>query len=294
MRPEPLAAAPELPTSTLDLSSGTVEYRLRRGGPDAVVVLHGGHLRAGIALGEEELARGGRTVLVPSRPGYGRTAPAAGRTPEAFADTAAELCRRLGVRRVAAAVGVSAGGPTAVALAARHPDLVRRLVLVSAVGPLPWPEPAVRRMGRLAFAPRVEAATWASVRGMLRANPVAGLRSMMEGLSTEPAADVVDRLPRAHRAALTGLFCRMRSGHGFLIDLRALEKGGGNAALVAQPSLVVASRRDGAVPFAHAEALAAALGDARLLESSADGHLLWFSPDRPRIAAEIDAFIGAG
>ncbi|WP_425573246.1 alpha/beta fold hydrolase, partial [Nocardiopsis composta] len=105
MRPEPLAAAPELPTSTLDLSSGTVEYRLRRGGPDAVVVLHGGHLRAGIALGEEELARGGRTVLVPSRPGYGRTAPAAGRTPEAFADTAAELCRRLGVRRVAAAVG---------------------------------------------------------------------------------------------------------------------------------------------------------------------------------------------
>jgi hypothetical protein len=38
-----------------------------------VVIFHGGHVRAGLALGEEVFAEAGYTLLVPSRPGYGRT-----------------------------------------------------------------------------------------------------------------------------------------------------------------------------------------------------------------------------
>jgi hypothetical protein len=38
-----------------------------------VVIFHGGHVQAGLALGEEVVAEAGYTPLVPSRPGYGRT-----------------------------------------------------------------------------------------------------------------------------------------------------------------------------------------------------------------------------
>ncbi|MDA2808071.1 alpha/beta fold hydrolase [Nocardiopsis suaedae] len=290
MRPDPRAGFPEHPTSVADLTAGRIEYRLHRVGPTAAVVFHGGHMRASLPQGEDAFADGGRSVLAVSRPGYGRTPVSTGTTPEGFADAAAELCRRLGLQRVDAAVGVSAGGLTAIAMAARHPRLVRSLVLESSVGPLPWPEPAVRRVGRAVFAPGTEAATWAGVRGMMRANPLAGLRAMMGGLSTEPPRQVVARLPHDRRRELAGLFSRMRSGAGFTLDLRAAAAPRPATALVAQPALVAASRRDGAVPFAHAEALSEALG-AELVESAADSHLIWYGDDRPRIRARIGTFL---
>ncbi|MDA2813623.1 alpha/beta fold hydrolase [Nocardiopsis sp. RSe5-2] len=290
MRADPRADFPEHPTSVTDLTAGRVEYRLHRAGPNAVVVFHGGHMRASLPQGEDAFVDGGRSVLAVSRPGYGRTPASTGTTPERFADAAAELCRRLGLQRVDAVVGISAGGPTAIAMAARHPRLVRSLVLESSVGPLPWPEPAVRRVGRIVFASGAEAATWAGVRGMMRANPLAGLRAMMGGLSTEPPREVVARLPVERRRELAGLFSRMRSGAGFTLDLRATADPRPPTALVAQPALVVASRRDGAVPFAHAEALSEALG-AELVESAADGHLIWYSDDHPRIRARIGTFL---
>jgi homoserine acetyltransferase len=50
----------------------------------------------------------------------------AGPSPAAYTDAVRALCERLGITRVAAVVGISGGGPTAVAMAANHPDLVER------------------------------------------------------------------------------------------------------------------------------------------------------------------------
>jgi hypothetical protein len=83
-------------TSTARLAAGAVEYRLDGIGPQTVVVFHGGHMRAGLALGEEVFIASGHRVLIPSRPGYGRTPLATGITPAAFADVTAELCGDLG------------------------------------------------------------------------------------------------------------------------------------------------------------------------------------------------------
>lgn len=116
-------------TGVVELAQGKVEYRLRRRGRATVIVFYGGHMRAGLALGEEVFTDAGYSVLVPSRPGYGRTPLSTGRSAAGFADVAAALCGRLGITRVTAVVGVSGGGPTAVAMAARHPETVERLVL---------------------------------------------------------------------------------------------------------------------------------------------------------------------
>ena len=88
----------------------------------------------------------------------------------------------------------------------------------------------------------------------------------------------------------------MRSGSGFCADLDNFTDVAGyreTAASAGQPALVIASPADGAVPFAHARALADALPNARLITSRAPGHFIWFGDDYPAIAAAITSFLEA-
>ncbi|MFC4016048.1 alpha/beta fold hydrolase [Nonomuraea purpurea] len=285
------AAFSERATAVARLPAGQVEYRLEGEGPGTVVVFHGGHMRAGLALGEEVFADAGFRVLVPSRPGYGRTPPATGTTAAGFADATSELCRSLGIERLAAVVGISAGGRTALTMAARHPHLVERVILQSAVGFLPWPDRKTRLGGRAAFNPRVEAGTWAIMRALVQSAPSLGLRLLLRDLSVLPARHVLAGLSAAERATLAGLFSLMRSGRGFVADMLPVPD---CTAQVSQPALVIATRHDRSVPFAHAESLAATMPNAELVGSRADSHMIWFSPDYPRIAAKIRDFLAAG
>jgi pimeloyl-ACP methyl ester carboxylesterase len=281
-------AVTERPTSVVRLDSGVVEYRLERRGDDAVVIFHGGHMRAGLTWGEEVFADAGFTVLVPSRPGYGRTPSQDGVPIAQFADLTCDLCDHLGIRRVAAAVGVSAGGRAAVSMAARRPDLVERLILQSAVSWMEWPDRRTRRVARLVFAAGAERVTWGCLRALLRVSPGAVLRTLLGSMSTLPVEQVMAGLSPQERADLVGAFSLMRSGRGFETDLRsALDP----KARVCQPTLVIASPNDGAVPFAHATALASAIERARLVESRADSHLIWLGPDWPEVARTIEVFL---
>ncbi|WP_405905276.1 alpha/beta hydrolase [Streptomyces sp. NBC_00828] len=287
----------EQPTRPAELTAGTVEFRFDQRGPDTVVVFYGGHMRAGLALGEKAYVAADCSLLVPSRPGYGRTPVSTGGSARGFADVTADLCRHLGITEVAAAVGVSGGGPTAVAMAARHPALVKRLILQSAIGPLPWPDRRTYLSAQVAFSPHAEGVSWTLARSLIRHAPELGLTLMLRDLTVLPVRSMVAGLRPEDRAKLIGLFSRMRSGHGFVNDLRDL-KANPNAmrliAEVAQPCLVIASRRDGAVPFTHAEALADGLSRAELLESEADSHFIWFGRDWPAIADRMHVFLKAG
>lgn len=287
----------EHPTELAELAAGRVEYRFERRGPNTVVVFYGGHMRAGLSLGEEVFAEAGCSVLVPSRPGYGRTPVSTGGSAAGFADVTAALCAHLGITEVAAAVGVSGGGPTAVAMAALHPALVWRLLLQCAVGPLPWPDRRIRLGAQIVFAPRAERVSWALVHSLVRYAPDAGLRMLLRDLTLLPVRDAVAGLRPEDRARLIPLFSRMRSGRGFSRDLKELattEDLAGHAGQVSQPALVIATRQDAAVRFAHAQALAGALPHAELLESRADSHLIWFGRDWPLIAEQIHAFLTDG
>jgi pimeloyl-ACP methyl ester carboxylesterase len=275
----------------MDLSRGPVEYRLETRGPRVVLMLHGGHMRASLPLGEDVFAAAGFTVLAPSRPGYGRTPLATGRDPEGFADVVAELCARLGIDRLAAVVGQSAGGPTAVTLASRHPELVERLILQSAVGFLPWPDLRTRIGGRCVFAARIEKATWALLHGLVRRSPERALPLLLRDLTRRPVRSVISALSPADRTLLLGLFAHMRSGAGFAADLRAMAGGRTTVPSVSRPTLVIAAPDDGAVPFAHARSLAAAIPHARLVCSQAPSHFIWFGDDYPAIAVTMTEFL---
>ncbi|WP_203887563.1 alpha/beta hydrolase [Planotetraspora kaengkrachanensis] len=234
------------PTALAELTAGPVEYRLERRDGPAVVVFHGGHMRAGLAIGEDVFADLGYSVLVPSRPGYGRTPLRTATSMSSFADLTHELCRHLGIDQVAAVVGISAGGRSAVTMAARHPELVRRLILESAVSFLPWPDRRTRIGAGVIFTAATERMTWGLVRTLMRATPSTGLRLLLRDLSTRPVSQVLAALHTADRTALIALFSHMRSGRGFLNDLLDTPD---LSSHVTQPALVIASRNDGAVPL---------------------------------------------
>lgn len=287
----------ERATKMMVLPAGPVEYRLEERGPRVVLMLHGGHMRAGLPLGEEVFAGAGCTVLAVSRPGYGRTPLATGAAPDQFAAVIGDLCRRLGIVSLSAAVGQSAGGPTAVTLAACRPDLVERLILESAVGLLPWPDRRTRAGAGIVFHPRAEPVTWALLHLLMRRAPGLGLRLLLAGLTRRPITELLTALSTAQRAALLELFGRMRSGAGFGNDIRTMTAPHHLAALAAhaarlrQPTLVIAARDDGAVPYAHAASLAGAILEARLITSTAPSHMIWLGDDYPAITAAITDFL---
>ncbi len=258
------------------LPSGRVEYRLDRRGPRTAIIAHGGHLRAGVGVGEEALAEAGFTVLVPSRPGYGGTPVTSGSTDEqGFAGVVRELWRSLGMKRIDVVTGFSAGGPLAVRLAADNPDEVGALLLQSARSSLPWPDPITLSWASAVFEPQWEALVWATARSWMGLAPDLWLLTALAPMSRLPAPEVLADLSPAERDAVRGLFAEMRSGRGFTQDMRETPDPG-RERQVHQPTLVIGSPHDGVLPFAHARHLADTIPKAELFASPSLSHLIWY------------------
>jgi pimeloyl-ACP methyl ester carboxylesterase len=124
---------------------GPIEYAEVGDGPP-ILVVHGagGGYDQGLDLGEP-LARLGFRVIAVSRFGYLRTLLPADASAEAQADAHACLLDALAVRR-AAVVGASAGAPSSLQFALRHPDRCSALVLLvpALYVPRPGGAPPVR------------------------------------------------------------------------------------------------------------------------------------------------------
>jgi pimeloyl-ACP methyl ester carboxylesterase len=107
-------------------------YYAIRGAGRPLVVLHGAYMTIDL-MGPllPELAKS-RQVIAVEQQGHGRTADIdRALTYEQMADDTAGLLRHLGIES-ADVFGYSMGGATALQLAIRHPDLVRKLVVASA------------------------------------------------------------------------------------------------------------------------------------------------------------------
>lgn len=113
-----------------DTAAGPIEYAVAGEGPP-VLMVHGagGGYDQGLDIGGPLAKRGFRLIAV-SRFGYLRTPLPKDASPEAQADAHASLLDALGVSR-AAVIGVSAGAPSAMQFALRHPDRCAALVLLS-------------------------------------------------------------------------------------------------------------------------------------------------------------------
>src|SRR5436190_23987660 len=104
-----------------------------------VVYFHGAPTSRLDLIGfEESFSAFGVRVVSPDRPGYGRSSPRPGRGFNDWAHDVAALADHLGVERFAV-MGLSSGGPYAVACAALLADRVIGCGVVSGVTDMGWP-----------------------------------------------------------------------------------------------------------------------------------------------------------
>jgi pimeloyl-ACP methyl ester carboxylesterase len=170
-------------TDTISLADGRgVAVHLLKGGESTVVFCHAS---AGAGRFDPDPAvttARGVSLLAVDRPGYGASEPVSGEAwasvDSAAGDVAAVLDRRGG--RAVGIAGWSGGGRVAMALAARRPDLVTRVVVIATPAPdeeVPW-VPSEFRQG-------IEA-----MRGRPAAPVHAGFREQMAGIiPDDPASD---------------------------------------------------------------------------------------------------------
>jgi pimeloyl-ACP methyl ester carboxylesterase len=259
---------------------GPIEHSDDGDGP-ALMTLHGGmggcdqSLLLARAL-VPDLAT--RRVIAVSRPGYLRTPLASGPTVEDSADLYAALLDSLGLDRAVIAA-VSAGGPSAIAFAARHPDRCAGLILVSTPsGRFESPPQVMARLKQFQMLCRVPGVApllgWLSARNpdKAAARSIRDPKLLRRTLADPEAGHLLRAL---HMSVFERLAQRLP---GTMADTRAL------CSLpplplqnISAPTLIVHGESDAVVPFAHAERSARQIAGAEVFKVPAGEHVSLFT-----------------
>lgn len=273
--------------SLAQLAQGPIEYREVGEGP-AVLVLNGGHTNCNTPFGHERFfVEQGYRLILPSRPGYGRTPLITGRSAEAFADALATFLDYLNLQQVIV-VGISGAGPTALQLAGRHPQRVEKLILQNAVTGGRLSTTKTKLGAYLLFNHWVEGWTWAAFRFFVRSQPHRALKVMLGSLSCLDPAQVVATMSQEQHQGALALLQALRSGAGFLNDYQHICGGLGR---ITAPTLIIRSRYDGSIDESHAAYAAERIPKAQLFVSPAESHLLWFSAYNEAIEKKMAEFL---
>ena len=222
----------------------------------------------------------GLCLIAPDRPGFGHSSPAPGRRILDWPTDVEALADHLGHSRFGV-IGVSCGGPYALACALRLPDRVRRVALVAGMGPMNVP--ALRKtqlpflkllFGLARRAPWLAAPLLLPDRILARLNP-AGVVRMLAGLLAEPDRALLARDPEValrFGASMAGAY---HQGMGAALQEAALIAGprGFDLRDIAVPVFLHQPLQDRHVPPAMAEHMAARLPHANLRRYADEGHL---------------------
>jgi 2-hydroxy-6-oxonona-2,4-dienedioate hydrolase len=287
-----LAAARERVTAgtVANTACGPIEYAAAgRGRPVLVVHGAGGGFDQGLELAAP-LVENGFRVIAMSRFGYLHTPLPADASVEAQADAHACLLDALGVER-AAVIGASAGGPSALQLAIRHPQRVTKLVLMVPAAFVPRPDnaPAVSVPSGVAAlfdtALRSDFVFWA----LLRAAPTVMTRSLL-GTPTQVLATASPEERARVARLLAGILPVTPRRLGLLndgdvtmhLERYALER-------IAAPTLAISVADDLYGTYDVARYTAGEIPGARFVGYPSGGHVL--VGRQGEVTAELVAFL---
>lgn len=279
----------------VSLPDGRAMQLREYGDPDGapVIALHGTPAsRVMYALAGSRAGEFGLRIIAPDRWGYGGTSVHPRPTLAGFAEDVAVLADRLGVRQFAV-LGVSGGGPYAVALGACLPDRVTALALVAPVGPIAGVTGSVglSPFHRFCFLllPRVPGAlrlVFGAFRRGLAKSPATAIRVAMVRSPDPDRRVMADEL--VHQRFVAMFEEGLRPGvEGALIDMQVFSRAWGvPIERIAAPSALWIGTADNNVPIAAALGLAAAIPRCKLIELVGEGHL-WIALNYDDVLAWI-------
>ena len=271
---------------------GPIEFASAGRGP-AVLLVHGagGGFDQALDIAGELAAHGYRAITM-SRFGYLRTPLPDDASPAAQADAHACLLDTLGIER-AAIVGVSAGAPSSMQFALRHPQRASALVLLVPLAYAPRegePQPEMAPVTRfmLERAVRSDLLYWAA----LKAAPSLVAKTVLATPPEVLAAASAQERARA-RAVMQRLLPLSERKQGLLNDWAIgatlvrypLER-------ISTPTLVVSLEDDLYGTFLSARYTAAHIPGARFVGYASGGHA-WVGHHQ-EIFAQLVAFLGGG
>jgi 2-hydroxy-6-oxonona-2,4-dienedioate hydrolase len=268
---------------------GAIEFASAGSGP-AVLLVHGagGGFDQGLGIAQEIAQRGFRVITM-SRFGYLRTPLPADASPAAQADAHACLLDALGIERAAIA-GVSAGAPSSMQFALRHPQRTAALILLVPLAYAPRAEPVDEMPALTRFmletAVRSDLLYWVT----LSIAPSLVARTVLATPPEVLAAASAQEQARA-REVMEHLPPLAERSHGLLNDWAigtsiaryALEQ-------IDTPTLVVSLKDDLYGTFESARYTALHIPGARFIGYPSGGHA-WIGHHQ-EILAELVAFLG--
>jgi pimeloyl-ACP methyl ester carboxylesterase len=246
-----------------------------------VLYCHGGlSAPVDIAFADSAARERGVRLVAPARPGIGSSDRCRDRHVADWASDVSALVAALGIERFSV-LGWSAGGPFALAVAARLAPLVAHAATVGGMAPL-RPPLSARQLGlvldQVLFPLAARSRPLAALVVRMSALAPAGVERsvLLRALSPEDRA-VVEKLTPADVA--DGLRDALRHGAGGVADDYAVlaAEWGFELADVGVPVTVFQGVGDTLLPRSHAEALAAALPAGRLAIVEGAGHFLLHS-----------------
>lgn len=250
---------------------GPIQYG-REGSGAPVLVIHGagGGYDQGLMLGREMFGPG-CDIIAPSRFGYLKTPVPDDSSPSAQADAHAALLDRLRIFHPVTVAGVSAGAPSAIELALRHPERVSALILAvpRAYAPDAPEVHAPAESGRVLRLVMTGAdfLYWAAARG--------ARRSLVRFLGVPP--EVEAQAPPEDRERVTkvirGILPLSRRMKGLEADAAA-RIGGWPLERIKVPTLVISAMDDLYGTLPGAAHTAERIADAELMVLPSGGHLM--------------------
>ncbi|MGB5819399.1 MAG: alpha/beta hydrolase [Saonia sp.] len=265
---------------------GKLEYSLLGEG-QPILFVHGGHSNAHERLSHKGFDPDKYQLITPSRPGYGKTPLKQNETARKAADLLKGLLDEINIDKVVV-YGVSAGGLTAIELAANHPERVQKLVLASAISKK-WltKDHKTYKTAQVLFNPNFQKLTWGAIRLLLRIAPVTTAKSFYQQFSKKPNPNI----PISDTKELISALKFYDSGQGFINDLEQTPSDSSLEKVICS-TFIVHSHYDNSVPVAHAEHAHQKIENSELLILKNDwGHLFWIGEDSDVAIRKIIAFI---
>lgn len=269
--------------TTIETEKGIIEYSISGQG-ETILFIHGGHSNCDETLFQKGFEISKYQILTPSRPGYGKTPlNSQNKSPKGTSELIISLLDKLKINTVNV-IGISAGGLTALELAANYPERIKNLVLISALTKK-WfaiTDPLYNK-GKKIFSPQMEKFSWAVYKISFKIFPKLMTKIMFKELSKYNPIEFY----KNEIKELKEMTMKMRSFTGFSndldqdIDQNILSK-------IICRTLILHSNYDNAVNFEHPENAKRNIQQSELITfNNRWGHLLWLGEEYLNPLTEI-------